>query len=119
MSLTYNIGDVFWAVEKRANFDAAKIKMTDDNGVEWYRYKEPKTIYTINRFTIIGKLTINVEGYSMWDDNDYTDHYSIQYDNGDRDTMWEEDMTPDSYYIQVFTTEDAARAYVEAEKAKE
>lgn len=119
MTLSYNIGDQFWMVTKNINFDSKKIRMTDSEGVDWYRYVEPKNRYEVQSFKIVGKLTITVEGYSLWDDNDYKDHYSIQFEDGDYDSIWEEDMHPEAYYRRVFKTQEEALSYVEADKAKE
>ena len=60
--LTYNIGDKFWLVKHTHNWLSEKIRMTDADGITWYRYPDGKNTYEIVEIEIVGKMFHSFEG---------------------------------------------------------
>lgn len=59
----FKVGDKFYLVCEQLNsFSRNKISMTDDSGVEWYRYDNPIRSYTIEEWDIVGRVVPQIEG---------------------------------------------------------
>jgi hypothetical protein len=57
------VGDKFYLVcEHLSGFGRKKISMTDEYGIEWYRYNKPIRSYTIEEWSIVGRGIFALEG---------------------------------------------------------
>ena len=107
--MKYNIGDKFWRVSTKLNWNSNKIKMTDADGIEWYRYPNGKNIYSIDKLEIVGKILHSFEGNSsLWMENEYVDRYAVRVNDGHLEDLYEEDIN--EYYT--FDSLEAAQALV-------
>ena len=66
-----NVGDnVYYLHKEFGILTRKKIYMTDDNGVEWFRYDKPAHTFTIKTTKIIGIVQYSVKGTQVsWEDN--------------------------------------------------
>ena len=118
----FKVGDKFYEVVEDPNaFSRKKISMTDDNGIEWYRYDKPIRSYRIQAWTIVGRVTPVVEGELVpcdWPANEALLHCACP--GVDTDVITESELKTwiDSakYY---FLTEQAAQAHVDETILKE
>lgn len=117
--LTYNIGDKFWQVSITPKWNSEKIRMTDLDGVEWYRYPNGKNKYDINELEIVGRLFFRTEGdHSMWNEENYVGRYAVRVDGKSLDEVFQEDLDNERYSV-FFRSREEAEAYVEKKKAEE
>lgn len=107
-TLTYNIGDKFWIIDTKLNWDAKKIKMIDAEGREWYRYADERKSYKIIELEIVGKMFHTIEGDDThWLKEDHLDRYAVRYDNGHLGELWQEDLDNELVEHYFRTREDA------------
>jgi len=69
------IGDTLYRVEEVHNWihgRSNKIKMVDEDGVEWFRYEKPNIEYVIESWEVIGKVTPMIEGEVEDSEHSYT-----------------------------------------------
>ena len=69
------IGDTLYRVTEVHNWifgRSSKIKMVDDEGVEWFRYEKPNVEYVVESWEVIGKVTPIIEGEVEDSDHSYT-----------------------------------------------
>ena len=64
--MKYVIGDKLYGYHRRYNINRNKIRMTDADGVEWYRYDSDSITMTKGDGEIVGYELNVVEG--QWDD---------------------------------------------------
>lgn len=91
------INDVVYKVTEHNDFfNRNKIKMTDANGIEWFRYDRPIRRWTVGEYQLNGIVSIAVVGV-VKDPDAYTDTYHFQdlatgkileFDDDDQD-LWE------------------------------
>jgi hypothetical protein len=62
MTCKYQIGEHWYSVFTKCNLGVKKIFMTDENGIEWYRYPVPPISYVIERYVIVGRSWRAFEG---------------------------------------------------------
>ena len=83
---------IYYIQETNLGFQRKKVFMTDETGVEWYRYDEPIRKYNMKEHTIVGRVLARGEGrvpsienyYDMYftEDGIQVDQYEInEYDN--------------------------------------
>lgn len=59
----FKVGDKFYLVCEQINsFSRKKISMTDEYGIEWYRYDNPIRSYAIEEWDIVGRVVPQIEG---------------------------------------------------------
>ena len=122
--MNYDLGYKFWVVDEvHTPFSQReKITKTDENGVVWTRREKPLKSYVIRDAEIIGKMMILIQGYSMWDDEPFYDQYAVQYSDGGKETLTDDDMEEGwSYNMRIFHSKEEAEAYsaeMTAEEAK-
>lgn len=118
----FKVGDKFYQVVEDPNvFSRKKISMTDDNGVEWYRYDKPIRSYSIQAWTIVGRVIPTVEGELVpcdWSPNETVLHCVCP--GVDTDVITESELKTwiesAKYY---FLTEQAAQAHIDETILKE
>ncbi len=118
----FKVGDKFYEVVEDPNaFSRKKISMTDDNGIEWYRYDKPIRSYRIQAWTIVGIVTPVVEGELVpcdWPANEALLHCACP--GVDTDVITESELKTwiesAKYY---FLTEQAAQSHVDETILKE
>lgn len=117
----FKVGDRFYLVcEKLNSFNRKKIVMTDETGIEWYRYNKPVRSYTIEEWNIVGKVIPKIEGELVecdWPSSEIMLHCrSGEY----TDALTESDLAS---YINAaqyyFTTKQAAQNQVDMLLLKE
>ena len=112
--MKYNIGDKFWQVRKIFSaLDRNKIKMTDADGVEWYRYDKQNVEFQLTQAEIVGKYNAIVEGHNMWYEDEYCDRYAMKI--GDHyDEVWEDELDGEhqGHYVAYFQTKEDAEEYI-------
>jgi len=118
MTCKYNMGDVFYVAKKNFNLAVKKIFMTDENGIEWYRYEKDPITYTVERAEIVGRIWAIAEG-EISKDFQESPGYKIKFFDGNTEQFLELeiDNIEDSYY-RFFLTKEEAKAYVENEVKK-
>ena len=122
--MNYDLGYKFWVVDEvHTPFsERERITKTDEDGVVWTRREKPYKTYVIRDAEIIGKMMILIQGYSMWDDEPFYDQYSVQYSDGRKDTLTDDDMEDGwTYNMRLFHYKEEAVEYAvematEAEK---
>jgi hypothetical protein len=122
--MNYDLGYKFWIVDEvHTPFsERERITKKDENGVVWTRREKPLKSYVIRDAEIIGKMMIRIQGYSMWDDEPFYDQYAVQYSDGRKDTITDDEMEEGwQYGIRIFHFKKEAEDYVaqmtaEAEK---
>lgn len=118
--LTYNIGDKFWVLRVNKNWNSNKIKMVDDEGIEWYRYPDGKNTYKIDELEVVGKLFFNIEGEgSLWCEEEYVDRYAVRVNGDHLDEVWQEDLDGERGYPYYFRSREEAEAKIAELKAEE
>ena len=78
---------IYYVQETNLAFQRKKIFMTDDSGVEWYRYDKPLRTHNMKEHTIVGRVLARGEGrvpsienyYDMYftEDGVQVDQYEI------------------------------------------
>lgn len=78
---------LYYVEETNLAFQRKKIFMTDDSGVEWYRYDKPLRTHNMKELTIVGRVLARGEGrvpsienyYDMYftEDGIQVDQYEI------------------------------------------
>lgn len=112
--MKYNIGDKFWRVSVRTNWNSNKIRMIDADGIEWYRYPNGKNTYSVDELEIVGKMLHSFEGDSSLWAVDNLDRYAVKV-NGYLEDLYEEEIDQQD----IFDSLRAARAFVEKQKENE
>ena len=112
--MKYNIGNKFWQVRKIFSaLDRNKIKMTDADGVEWYRYDKQNVEFQLTQAEIVGTFNAIVEGHNMWYEDEYCDRYAMKI--GDHyDEVWEDELDGEhqGHYVAYFQTKEDAEEYI-------
>jgi hypothetical protein len=80
-----NIGDKIYHIQTTSNvFSRKKITMIDDKGIQWYRYDKDIQEFELETHTIIGKISVTVEGIvdeNVMTENEYhTDKIMTVYE---------------------------------------
>lgn len=118
--LTYNIGEKFWVLSVMKNWKSEKIKMVDENGLEWYRYPDGRNHYKIDELEIIGKLYHRIEGVgSIWYEEEFVDRYCVRVNGEHLDEVYQEDLDGERGYPYYFRSREEAEAKITELKAKE
>lgn len=120
--MKYNIGDKFWRVNKeynKLNGLAKKLKMTDADGNEWYRYDRDTIDFDIKEVYIVGTFNAIIEGYSVWDKEDYLDRYCV-YDGSLHKEVHEDELDGNyqGAYATYWKTKEEAESYVKKERER-
>lgn len=103
------LGDVLYHVEiVNSILSRKKIKMTDANGVEWYRYDKPVWLYNIHEIMYVGNVVKICRG-NIANIADHQDEYYFQYKStGNIEYYFE----CDDYFEDCFHTLEAAQQHV-------
>lgn len=112
--MKYSIGDKFWQVRKVFSaLDRNKVKMTDADGVEWYRYDKQNVEFQLTQVEIVGTFNAIIEGHSIWYEDEYLDRYSIKVDDT-YDEVWEDELAGEhqGHYVSYWLTKAAAEEYI-------
>jgi hypothetical protein len=72
---------IFIAKEENYVFSAQKIKMTDAEGIEWFRYDRDRFTYSVEEITYCGKVTYIEEGEVRFSE-DRVAEYHFKYPDG-------------------------------------
>lgn len=118
--LTYKIGEKFWVLNVKMNWNSQKIRMVDQDGNEWYRYPDGKNTYSIDELEIVGKLLFTIEGEgSLWVEEEYVDRYAVRVNGEHLDEVWQEDLDGERGYPYYFRSREEAEAKIAELKAQE
>ena len=118
--LTYNIGEKFWVLSVSKNWNSEKIKMIDEDGIEWYRYPEGQNNYKLDELEIVGKLYHRIEGVgSIWYEEEFVDRYCVRMNGEHLDEVYQEDLDNTRNYPYYFRSREEAEAKIAELKAKE
>lgn len=108
-------GDKIYVVNEINNaFSKKRITMTDENGVEWYRYDRAHWEYNIKELEYCGKVTYTEEGEIRFDEDRFTE-YHFRYPDGQ---IYPEYDYEDEHNENWFYTIDEAQKYVKKMKEK-
>lgn len=119
--MKYKIGDKFWRVNKvfnRLTGQAKKLTMIDADGVEWYRYDRDTVEFDLIEVEIQGTFNAVIEGYNIWNEEEYCDRYCVN-DGNHNTEVWEEELDGDferSNYTAYFHTKEDAEEYIKEQK---
>ena len=53
---------IYYVRENNNVLNRKKIFMTDEHGVEWYRYDMPNKTQSSKEYTVVGRVLMNIEG---------------------------------------------------------
>ena len=113
--MKYNIGDKFWQVRKLFSvLNRNKIKMTDADGVEWYRYDKQNVEFLLTQVEIVGTFNVIIEGQSIWDEDECSDRYCIKIGDHIDEVTWADDLAGEhrGHYVAYFQTKEDAEEYI-------
>jgi ACT domain-containing protein len=100
-----NIGDNIYHIKTVSNaFSKQKIRMVDENGVEWYRYDKNNWTFELETHTIIGKICVSIEG--TIDENDVIEN---SYYTDKSMTIYQSDIDSTEFSPYWFSDEDIAQ----------
>lgn len=106
-------GDTVFVVDIKNNaFNNKKIRMTDENGVEWYRYEKSHYEYNIIEIIYCGKVYFTEEG-DVGFDEDRQIEYHFKYPNNSIYTMYKEDI---DFMEEWFLVKSEAEQFIEDHK---
>lgn len=114
MKAKYEIGTKLYFVEQKSNWSTRKrITMTDSNGVEWHRYQEPLTEFSLKEHTIIGTIVTVVEG-NVCDGVEYGDYETQYFVNGHEFNILEYEIDQEKSAGDCwFTNKTTAKEYMQ------
>ena len=103
-------GDIVYVVNEKNNcFSKQKIKMIDDNGVEWFRYDRDHWEYSISQIVYCGRVDFTEQGEVRFEEARQTE-FHFKYPDGQIYLEYLEDL----YEVEEwFHTLQAAEDYVE------
>lgn len=108
------IGTKIYYVEEDNNaFHRKKIMMTDENGVEWYRYDRPLRSQKMTEHTIVGRVLKEVEG-RVPGMEEYIDEYFLE----DGIVIDESDINEYDAFSGYFLDKADAEAWIKTRKAE-
>ena len=108
-----NIGDTLYYIRDTSNFmSRQKLSMTDDSGNTWYRYDTPIRSFDLETHTVVGKISVTVEGDI--DENEMIEN-SYHTDSGMNVYQSEIDCFSHPYW---FTDEQTALNILAAKRAE-
>lgn len=116
--MSYDIGHKVWLVETKNVEPETK---TDENGVVWKKVTKGfyDTEYIIIEGEVIGRILMEVEGYSLWDDEPFYNQYAVKTSDGLIDSIAESDMDGEDWVMHVvFHSKEDAEAYIAEKKNK-
>lgn len=87
--MKYKIGHKIWAVKSRLVQEETKV---DENGIVWKRANLRNREYYIIEGQVVGRMKIQIDGYSLWDDEPFYSQYSVKFSDGFMDSVSEDDM---------------------------
>jgi hypothetical protein len=103
-------GDVVYVVNEQNNaFSKKKIKMIDENGVEWFRYDRDHWEYSVNEIVYCGRVTYIEEGDVRFDEN-RQEELHFKFPDGQIYSDYIEDVIECQEW---FHTQQEAEAYIE------
>jgi hypothetical protein len=109
-----NIGDNIHHIKTISNaFIKQKIKMVDAEGIEWYRYDKPIWEFELETHTIIGKISVTIEG--TIDENDMVEN-SYYTDKG---MNFYESEIDDTKFSPYWITDEAIAQKILAEQREQ
>ena len=104
---------VYCVEETNLAFHRKKIFMTDENGVEWYRYDKPLRTHSMTEHTIVGRVLKDVEGRVPNIENHLDEYYIETGEMIDANEIDESDE-----WRGYFLDKDDALAWLEHRKAE-
>lgn len=116
--MSYDIGHKVWLVETKMVEPETK---TDENGVVWKKVTKAfyDYAYTIIEGEVIGRILMEVEGYSLWDDEPFYNQYAVKTSDGHVDSVAEADMDGEYWGMHiVFHSKEEAESYIVEQKNK-
>lgn len=83
-----SFGDTIYYLNESINtLIRSKIYMTDEKGVEWYRYSKPVYTYTIEHHEYVGRAEVVVLGTVDKETLDHTKYFFKSKETGDLDYL--------------------------------
>lgn len=108
------IGTKIYFVDEDSNaFSRKKIFKTDENGVEWFRYDQPRRTHNMIENTIVGRVLKNVEG-DVSGIEDHIDEYYLD----DGNVIDEGNINEFDNWSGYFLNKEDALAWIETRKAE-
>lgn len=111
------LGDKIYVVKTRMNLNQEKLKMTDADGNEWYRYSAPMWAYQCEEHTVVAIATPVLqclEGYDFEHiDTDiklYTDKDAEAYEDCLDDTSYHDPWFTDRVFAEQYILERSHEA---------
>ena len=104
---------IFYVEEDNNAFHRKKIMMTDENGVEWYRYDRPLRSHKMTEHTIVGRVLKEVEG-RVPGMEDYIDEYFLE----DGIVINASDINEYDVFSGYFLDKADAEAWIKTRKAE-
>lgn len=104
---------VYCVEETNLAFHRKKIFMTDENGVEWYRYDKPLRTHSMSEHTIVGRVLKNVDGHVPSIEN-HVDEYYLETS----EMIYANEIDESNEWRGYFLDKDDALAWLEHRKAE-
>lgn len=105
------LGTKIYYVEDNHVFSRKKIYMTDENGVEWYRYDTPLRTQRLIEYEVVGRVLRDIEG-QVSDPEDLTDVYYLN----DGPTVIPADINESDHWSGYFLDKEEALAWIESRR---
>lgn len=103
-------GNIVFVVKEENNaFKKQLIKMTDSNGIEWFRYALDHWDYSIIEIAYCGKVIFNEYGLVRFNEDRRTELH-FKYPDGQIYSTFEDDI---EFIDEWFHTREEAEAYIE------
>lgn len=110
------LGDVLYHISRvNTVLSRKKFKMTDVNGVEWYRYDKPIWLYNIHEIMYVGNVVKICRG-NVYNIADHQDEYYFEYKSTNSIEYYFEN---DEFFENCFHTLEAAQQRVNELKDKD
>ena len=91
MTCKYQNGEVWYCVLTKFHLNVKKIHMTDENGIEWYRYPVPPISYVIQRYVIVGRSWRAFEG-DCKNGESYVEYTMMNQETNEYENFFEEEL---------------------------
>lgn len=107
--MSYDVGHKFWIVKSKW---IEREKKTDENGIVWQRvYPSDREYYLIDA-EVVGKITMEIEGHSLWDDEPFYNQYAVKTSDGYMESVSEDDLDGADWGVfSAFRSKEEAEKY--------
>jgi hypothetical protein len=100
-------GNAIFKIHAKTNWNPNKIRMTDANGIEWYRYDKEKVTFEIECLIYCGKRFVVESGECRADTDISENEYHFKDNNGEIRPYYTADFevnnfNPDEYFYTHF-----------------